>query len=684
MAGDPYKYFRIEARELLDQLSQGALDLEKGPAPGELLPRMLRAAHTLKGAARVVKEQRIAEQAHRLEDLFTTLRDRTDAASRQEIDQWLALLDGIGTQLATLTADGEPAPRGPATASNAEIVHVLRPDVDDVDALTRGIAEVQSQLAVLRPRVDELTGIQHLVGLVESQLAGLDVHLGAAANDRQRVEKALSMIDEARRRIGALQRQAAYSVDRADGELRQVGDAAARLRLLPANGLLRFLERAVRDAAQAVGKRVRFHGRGGDIRLESDIVTVVQGALLQLVRNAVAHGIESTAEERRAAGKSPEGQVVVTVLRRGASLVFVCADDGGGIDVAALRRVLQQQGVRIPESQAIDDDELLRRLLKGGISTAETLSDVAGRGIGLDVVREAGERLGGHVAIRTEPKKGTTIELTVPSSLASFPALLVEAAGVVAAVPLEAVRRTVRVDPETVIETAQGRALTVDDRSVRLSALAHFVAATAQGPAVGTSAFVLESDGRTAAFVVDRVLGTADIVVRRLPAFAPTVPWIVGASLDVDGTVRVVLDAARLIAEAEHAGAIAPEPVDEPRAILIVDDSLTTRMLEQSILESAGYDVSVASSGEEGLQKAREGRFALFLVDVEMPGMDGFTFIEQVRADPALHATPAILVTSRASAEDRQRGREVGAQGYIVKGDFDQRALLEQIGSLVH
>jgi two-component system chemotaxis sensor kinase CheA len=171
--------------------------------------------------------------------------------------------------------------------------------------------------------------------------------------------------------------------------------------------------------------------------------------------------------------------------------------------------------------------------------------------------------------------------------------------------------------------------------------------------------------------------------MRPLPDLAPTILAVVGASLDSAGHPRLVLDPAGLVVEASRAGIARPSPAASRPAILVVDDSLTTRMLEQSILESAGYDVSLASSGEEGLEKARAGTYALFLVDVEMPGMDGFAFIQQLRADPALRGVPSILVTSRASAEDRQRGRDVGAQDYIVKSAFDQGVLLDRIRTLV-
>jgi len=236
-----------------------------------------------------------------------------------------------------------------------------------------------------------------------------------------------------------------------------------------------------------------------------------------------------------------------------------------------------------------------------------------------------------------------------------------------------------------VVDTAQGRSIVVGEKSLRLSSLESIVHAARRGtrPTTAMSAFVIESNGRAAAFTVDRVVGTASVVMRPLPPLTPAAPSIAGASLDVGGEPRLVLDPGNLIAEAEHVRAAHAESAAVRHSILIVDDSLTTRMLEQSILESAGYDVSLATSGEEALDKAREGRYALFLVDVEMTGMDGFTFIEQVRADPGLRQTPSILVTSRASAEDRQRGREVGAQGYIVKSDFDQGALLDQIRTLV-
>jgi two-component system chemotaxis sensor kinase CheA len=196
-------------------------------------------------------------------------------------------------------------------------------------------------------------------------------------------------------------------------------------------------------------------------------------------------------------------------------------------------------------------------------------------------------------------------------------------------------------------------------------------------------AVLVRGDAGVAALGVDRMLGTTTVVLRPLPELAPASPIVAGAALDAEGNPQLVLDPDALVAEARRAQPSEAEPVRGAQSVLVIDDSLTTRMLEQSILESAGYDVHLATSGEEALEKARARRYALFLVDVEMPGMDGFTFLEHKRADPTLRDIPAILVTSRGAPEDVQRGRDAGACHYVVKSEFDQAQLLERIRALV-
>lgn len=673
MAGDPYKYFRVEARELLDVLGRGALDLEKAPPSADLMARLLRAAHTLKGAARVVKQGRIADHAHRLEDVFTGLRDQAVRPSREDINGVLGVLDEISACVATLDDDGrQPAAGAAPAAERQEPARFARLETADLNAVAHGVTEAQGQIGNLRQHFHEIRRIGRLVDLASVQLA------------QPRIEHAAATLEDVRIRVSALQRELSSAVDQIDRETHALADAAARLRLAPAAALFAFLERAARDVSVEVGKPVAFVAHGGEVRLDPEVLTMLQGALLQLVRNAVAHGIEP-ATTRRAAGKPMEGRVTVSVARRGSAITFTCADDGGGIDFAAVRRALETRGSRVLDDGLVDEARLVQRLLEGGITTSPRVSGVAGRGIGLDIVREAAERLGGRVALKTEAGQGTTIELAVPAVVASFEALLVEAGGTMAAVPLDAVTRTIRVTAGDIVETDAGQAVFAEGRTIQLRSLARILrpGQPQANAADNAPAFVVEAGGRGAAFSVDRVLGVATVVAQPMPALAPALEVIAGAALDATGAPRLVLDPNGLVASGEAIDARHGSEPPARKSILVVDDSLTTRMLEQSILESAGYDVALATSAEEGLEKARRGAYALFLVDVEMPGMDGFTFIEQVRADPLLRGIPAILVTSRASVDDRQRGREVGAQGYIVKSDFDQRALLEQIGALV-
>ncbi|MBI2222303.1 MAG: response regulator [Acidobacteria bacterium] len=254
-----------------------------------------------------------------------------------------------------------------------------------------------------------------------------------------------------------------------------------------------------------------------------------------------------------------------------------------------------------------------------------------------------------------------------------------------ALLPLDAVRGSLRVSPEAIVRTAQGQSVLYNDLSLPLGTLAGALVpdsppVRASGPA---SIVVVQGRTTTAAFSVDRVLGTTTVVLRPLPDLAPAAEYVAGASLDEEGVPQLVLDPDALVAAVERSLATRDEPLSARPSILVIDDSLTTRMLEQSILESAGYVVDLAISGEEALEKAREARYALFLVDVEMPGMDGFTFIERARAEPALRDIPSILVTSRSSPEDRRRGQHVGAHAYIAKSEFDQGLLLERIRELV-
>jgi two-component system chemotaxis sensor kinase CheA len=687
MIRDPYRYFRVEARELLDQLGKGALELDKGAVAPELIALMLRLAHTLKGAARVVKQREIADHAHAIEDALAPFRENDNAVSRDEIDATLKALDQITLAVAALApqpqSEGAASDSGAAVHSTPSIqngsAEAVTTGVDEMDALLENLSEASVQASALRRELAPLQRSRRLVQLLEEQW-----HAPRADRFSGTGGKSASMIAELGGLLEGMQHAFTDSLEQMDRELVQVREAAERLRLLPARLMFVSLERAARDAASSLGKRITFGAGGGEVRLDAQVFGVVQGALVQTVRNSVAHGIESTAE-RATAGKPTEGRVWVEVHRRGHQAVFVCRDDGRGIDLDAVRRAVERRGLPPADAARLGKEELLRLLLDGGISTSTSVSQIAGRGIGLDVVREAAARLRGEVSIRTDKGIGTTLEIVVPIALAAVDALIVEAGGRSLAIPLDAVKRTLRVSSGDLVQSAQGVSILFDGRVIPFAPLESALrrVTPARNTTQSWSTVIVENANVLAAVGVERLRGTQNLILRPLPDCTPSDPVVAGASLDAEGHPQLVLDPQGLVEHVGRAGSALAAMPSSRAPILVIDDSLTTRMLEQSILESAGYEVDLATSGEEGLERARQRSYALFLVDVEMPGMDGFSFIERAREDPILRDIPAVLVTSRASPEDRQRGSSAGARAYIVKGEFDQSELLEQIRILV-
>ncbi len=683
MAVDPYRYFRLEARDLLDQLAAGTLELEKGGDSVAVVQRLLRAAHTLKGAARIVKQQGIADRAHAIEDALAALRKSPEGIDRRDIDAILQHVDGIAEQFGNLGPAGEARPAAPEVKSIAEDQpRSIRADLEDLDAVVDGVSETHALLTGIRVAAGNLEDAQHLADILVAQLTP---H-GVSEQARRPIgnpDRLFSIAQELRRSFGGVSRGLGDAVDQMDRELRQLRDSAEQLRLVRAGSLFASLERTARDSAQALARQVVFEGYGGELRLDSHVLAVVHGALVQIVRNSVAHGIEPP-QERRGRGKPAEGRVRISVRRRGRQIVFECRDDGRGLDLAAVSRVATERGLLRAGAHAPTVEELVRLLLRGGVSTAADVTAVSGRGIGLDVVREAMERLNGEVIVRTESGQGMTIELVVPPSLASMEALIVESSGTVASLPLDAVRGTSRVTAGDLSHTPAGASIVYESNAIPFLPLASIFDGRRPPMNRTWTAVIVAAQRGHAALGVDRLLGTTRIVMRPLPALAPASPVVAGASLDAEGNPQLILDPDGLVSQAQA------RPGEEivlpaaPHDVLVVDDSLTTRMLEQSILESAGYVVDTALSAEEALERVRKKRYALILVDVEMPGMDGFAFIERLRADPALHDIPAILVTSRAAAEDRDRGMRAGAQGYVAKSEFDQAELLAMIKRLVH
>lgn len=653
MAKDPYRFFRVEARELLDQMGSGLLGLESRAATGADMAKLLRQAHTLKGAARVVRQSEIADHAHAIEDLLAPWREGGQALPHETVDALLAELDAISRALGHLPAPEAASDTAPAPAG----VKLLRTDQAELGELLNGLGEIGRELAAL----DELAAL--LTDCREQADAGR-----LPTRRRKGSQRLLS------KQLEAAQSRLGLASERIARELRQARETADRLRLIPAAALFPALERCCRDAAQSLNLEAGLETLGGELLLDGQVLDLLQGALVQLVRNAVAHGIEPP-EQRRAAGKPERGRIELQVLRRGQRIAFRCRDDGRGVDFAAVRRARPQGAAGAPEP---DQEALLRQLFRGGLSTAASLSQIAGRGIGLDLVREVVSRLGGELLAHSEAGLGTTVELLVPVSMSLFDALLVELNGQTLALPLAAVQSSVRVQPEQLLLEGDSAALRHGEQLLPL------VDPALRGAGQqGRTAVLLTVEGRQSALLVDRVRGIESILLRPLPALCLADALVLGCFLDLAGNPVVVLDPAVLVQRQGRRAAPGVQSEAPIHPILVVDDSLTTRMLEQSILEAAGLPVETAASAEEALELARRKPYALFLVDVEMPGMDGFAFVEHTRADPRLQQVPCIMVTSCDSAEYRARGRDAGASAYLIKSQFDQIEFLQHVDRLL-
>lgn len=683
-AKDPYRYFRVEARELLDGLQLGIGALDGSPGDGERVATLMRLAHTLKGAARVVRLPAISDLAHRLEDILSPLRDSARQISAEQQAGLRELLDSLARELARIDASAKPAGE-PQTASAASepvaprvaIADTFRLQTDEMDAVVAAMSEASTQLSSLRNelRVFDDTGRQARL---------LQALAARSEHDDTLVPRLRRDAGDLAAQLDGLRQRVTGRLDRFGRDLQRLHEDTERLRLVPTEALRTFLDHTVRDAAQTSGRRAKFELRSQTPRLDTAVFVGLQEALLHLVRNAIAHGIEPEAE-RVAAGKSAEGRVSVEISAARGRVRVICRDDGRGIDVDAVREAARAKGW--PEAATLAADDVagaVSLLLRGGLTTTRKATEMSGRGVGLDTVQSAVNRLGGKLAVESTPHRGTSVTIELPVSLWAIDALALECGNAQVLLPLDAVSGVQRVDVAAVRRAGTAEELHLDERVLPFTSLSRLLVRDfGRDLSARRHWSVVVLHAGPVALGVDRLLGVVEAVVRPLPPLADAAAFVVGAASNAGVAPRLVLDPGELAAAVGTSHTITAAAAAERPPILVVDDSLTTRMLEQSILESAGYTVDVAVSAEDGLKRLQERRYGLMLVDVEMPGMDGFTMIEHLRRDPQWRDMPAILVTSREAPGDRERGFAAGAQDYVIKGEFDQRRLLRRIEELL-
>jgi two-component system chemotaxis sensor kinase CheA len=710
-------------RTALDHAGRGEIDLTD----------VFRRAHSLKGAARAVDLPAVEEVAHQLEALFSqvldgqqALDDPAIATVRQNLDLIEDLVVDVlkpsGPQTPSAPASKpvvlEPEPDGPKTDASADTGtgSYLRVAVEQMEELSNSMHQLLAEL-----QADE--GIDETLRQIELEIRGLrrgwdQLHaqvnaLGHAAQAQQgrngpSIAPRLRDFDQGLkalfRRLSALsrdRRQSSWSIEQA---ARQVRDSIDRVSLVSAETVFGGFGHMVREIARKAGRDVHVRSIGLDIQVDRQVLQALKDPVMHLLRNAVSHGAEPP-EERVAKGKPERAEVSLELASRGGRLAISIRDDGRGPNLARIEQVAVERGLLQPRDAGHLPpmmDQLLSLVFTPGFSTAGEVDRLSGRGMGLSVVAEAVRKLQGSVLLRPRYPHGTEVLLNVPFTAARQPLLLLEAEERTFGLPSHAVERLLRL-PASTLESVEGRPtarieIGGEDVIVPVVALATLTGspnAPLPTEAGHVKAVLVRHGSRTCALAVNAFHDVRTMLVSDVQA--------IGLNELVSGTVllenelpALVLSPDKLI---EHwvknegklaAGGLgltrwAPEEGRRARTILVVDDSITTRTLEKSILEAQGYAVLLSVDGIDALHVLRSGEAIVDLViaDVEMPRMDGFGLLQAIKNDQRLSTLPVILMTSRADPEDVRKGLDLGASAYITKQKFDQRELLATIGQVL-
>jgi two-component system, chemotaxis family, sensor histidine kinase and response regulator WspE len=460
---------------------------------------------------------------------------------------------------------------------------------------------------------------------------------------------------------------------------------ASQVRLRPLRDRLITAPRMVRDLARQLGKSVRLVISGDEAALDRDILERIEAPLTHLLRNALDHGLEPPAE-RRAAGKSEQGTLSIRARHHAGMLMIEVGDDGRGIDPHRIRECLRRRPGESTNALDIDtmtDDELIEQLFVPGFSMAAEVTEISGRGVGLDVVRTNLHDVDGSVRISSTPGQGTTFHLLVPTSRVVVRTVVVDVEGERYGFPLSRIGKLVRVRGDALLADPQAHHVHVEGMNLRLfslAALLEFGESCARGAEF--TAVVIEHQGKACGFVVDQVLGEFDLSVRPLDARLGRVCDVSAAAVMPDGDPVVLLDVDDLLRSAQRyqgRGQLAMAEAKSPnrrKRVLVVDDSISVRELERHLLMGAGYEVDIAVDGMDAWTKVREQRYDLLVTDVDMPRMDGISLTRSIKQDKSLRRLPVVIVSYRDTAEDRARGLDARADCYVTKSDFhDQRFL---------
>ncbi len=734
--------YREEVRVHAAVLSDGLRRLAAGPLPAADVDALIHAAHTLNGGARLLGLEPAAQVCQALKQALTAIRDGALRLGPAELDvcgRALAFLTGLqqvneetlpewtASQGATVTelrqaldglprspvtgpvvqaarlhsdgAGGPPAPREAApaakekdTAPEDAVVRVTALSLNRLMSLAgeslvqaRWLAPFSTALLKLKKHQDHLRGLLNAIAQALPPSRDGDELPGLVAEARRLADHCRQVLGE---RTGEFDDHASRAEDLNTRLYREV--ISSRMRPF-ADGAHGF-PRLVRDLARSLGRKARLEIDGADTPVDRDILEKLDAPLNHLLRNAVDHAIESP-ELRRAAGKPEAGLIRVEARHRAGMLAITVSDDGRGINVESVRRKVVDRGLATAAmAQSLSEVELLEFLFLPGFSTATAVTEVSGRGVGLDVVLTAARAVGGSARVTTHLGRGTAFHLQLPITLSVLRAVLVEIAGEVYAFPHNRIERILRVPRAEVRSLENRQYLVLDGLNVGLVLAAQVLDLPAAPPADEDVCVVLLGDGTGVyGLIVEAFRGEQDLVVRPLDARLGKVPNLSAAAILDDGSPVLIVDTEDLIRSADRfiqeRTLRRYEPVakaERPRKrVLVVDDSITVREVERQLLRHHGYEVALAVDGQEGWNAVRSEPFDLVVSDVDMPRMNGFELVRAVRRDPALRQLPVIIVSYKDREEDRLKGLDAGANYYLTKSSFHDETFLRAVADLI-
>jgi two-component system chemotaxis sensor kinase CheA len=702
--------FQLSARERLARLNRSLPALFNRPLQAELTAEVLRDLHTLKGDAKVVGFPEVSSTAHRLEDLLAWAKARAFRLSAAEVDLTLegvdlvsARVDGtegeavdarwarfeqacsalLGGEAAAVAAPSparpvtqapEQAAAAPPTAPEESYVRIRTALVGHMTSLTGDLLLRQGQM-------DKL--IADLGRLQRAWRTAVEQYAEAPMDPRSKRRGRPAVAPQAAAHLAALGKELSTTVALARQEafenhleLKNLHERVREMRLRQVGDVFERIPSAAREMARGLGKRVRVELTGIEVAVDQQVLDELEEPLLHLVRNTLDHGLESP-EERRTAGKPEEGRLRLSARQLRNFVEVVVEDDGRGMDPVRLREAAVRKGLLSQAAvDALTDAAAVELIFLAGLTTRVEVTDLSGRGVGLDVVKKRVERLGGVVGVHSQPGHGVRFTMTVPVSVALSRALLFRSGDGLYAVPSTAVVEVLRVGPESIESAAGGRAVRLPSGLVPLHDVPTLLG---EGPGreVGstTTLIVVRREEEMVALAVEQLLGERELVQQPLNPFVSALRMISGSSVIDGGRLVLVMSVPELLREAgRRRGAVesTPEPVRARRLrVLIVDDSEVIRDLMVALAAKLGWDVEEAVDGQDALEKVERQRPDVVITDLDMPILDGIGFIERYRARHGAQ-TPVVVLSTRGSSEDKQRAMAAGANAYLVKSSFQE------------